>query len=126
VAWRAVLKRRGPEELRQKLLAAYGGRCAVTGADGEPALEAALIEADGEAASAANALLLRGDVRTLFELNLIRVHPRTRMIVVAESLRKSGYARLHGRRLRLPEREADRPSREALQRRWDAAGGAEK
>src|SRR5262245_33247788 len=44
VAWRGVLQRRGNEDFRQKLLKAYGGRCAVTGSDVEAVLETALID----------------------------------------------------------------------------------
>jgi hypothetical protein len=123
--WRAVLQRRGQEEFRQQLLKAYDGRCAVTGSDGEPALEAALIDPDAAtgAQEVANGLLLRGDVRTLFDLNLLRIHPRTRKVVLADALRKSAYARLAARQLRLPARPEDRPSVEALQRRWEAGGG---
>jgi hypothetical protein len=119
--WRAVQERRGEEDLRQKLLRAYGGRCAITGADAEPALEAALIA--GKGGEVTNGLLLRADVRTLFDLNLIRIHPRTRKLFLAEALKKGSYAKLAARQLRLPEKEEDRPSVEALQERWDAAGG---
>ena len=34
-----------------------------------------------------NALLLRGDVRALFDLNLIRIHPASRKIFIADSLK---------------------------------------
>jgi hypothetical protein len=125
VAWRAVLQRRGPEEFRQKLLRAYGGRCAVSGSDGEPALEAALIDGDAGTASpdVTNALLLRADIHILFDLNLIRIHPKTRKVFIADALKKSSYGKLVARQLRLPENQEDRPSFEALQRRWQASGG---
>jgi hypothetical protein len=125
VAWRAVLQRRGPEEFRQKLLRAYGGRCAVSGHDGEPALEAALIDGDAGTAppDVTNALLLRADIRTLFDLNLIRIHPKTRKVFLADALKKCSYGKLVARQLRLPENKEDRPSFEALQRRWQASGG---
>jgi hypothetical protein len=124
--WHAVLQRRGEEAFRHKVLQAYGGRCAVTNADGEPALEAALIEGDALTGphEVPNALLLRADVRTLFDLNLIRIHPQTRKVFVADSLKKGAYARLIARQLRLPEKEEDRPSAEALRRRWDATAKA--
>ena len=35
VAWRGVLQRRGAEDFRQKVLSAYGSKCAVTSADAE-------------------------------------------------------------------------------------------
>jgi hypothetical protein len=121
--WLAVQQRRGEEELRQQLLRAYGGRCAITGSDGEAALEVALIRGpDGSGPQeVTNSLLLRGDVRTLFDLNLIRIHPKSRKVFVADALKKSSYAKLVARQLRPPERKEDRPSPEALQQRWDAA-----
>jgi hypothetical protein len=128
VTWRAVVQRRGQEDLRQKLLQAYGGRCAITNHSGEPALEAAFLV--GDAASGpqevSNSVLLRADVRTLFELNLIRIHPKTGVVIVADELRRTNYGRLHARRLRLPEKKEERPSREALQQRWEASGGTKK
>ncbi len=125
VAWRAVLLRRGPDELRQRLLKAYDGRCAITNHDGEEALEVAFIEGDaaGGPAEPSNALLLRADVKTLFDLNQLRIHPRTRKVILAEPLQKTSYARLRARTLRLPEKKEERPSLEALQKRWDASGG---
>jgi hypothetical protein len=126
-AYRAVLLRRGNEEFRQRLLGAYGGKCAITGADAPEALEVALLTGDGTGPlETANALLLRGDVRTLFELNLIRVHPASRKVFVADSLKRGSYAKLMARQLRLPANADDRPSLEALQKRWDAAGGAKR
>jgi hypothetical protein len=102
------------------MLAAYGGRCAVTGADAEAALEAALIDPDGPA-EPANAVLLRADVRTLFELNLLRVHPLTRKVILAEAVMNGAYARLWARTLRSPEAKDDRPALAALRKRWAAA-----
>lgn len=119
-AWQAVVQRRGPEELRQKLLKVYGGKCAVCGADAEPALEVALIDPDGPT-DPANALLLRADLRTLFDLNLLRVHPKTRKVILAEPVMNGAYARLWARPLRTPEKPADRPTRDALQKRWESA-----
>jgi hypothetical protein len=123
--WRAVVQRRGPEEFRQALLKAYGGRCAVTGYDGEPALEAAFLTgADGTGApEVTNGLLLRGDIRTLFDLNLLRIHPRTKKVFLADGLKKGYYAKLVARRLRLPQKKEEWPSLEALEQRWEASGG---
>jgi hypothetical protein len=124
--WQAIRQRRGQEAFRQKLLEAYGGKCAVTGSDGDAALEAAYILGTEETGpqEVPNALLLRADVHTLFDLNLIRIHPRTRKIFVAESLKKGSYAKLIARQLRLPEKPEDRPSIEALRQRWEASGKA--
>src|SRR5262249_48430542 len=68
VKW-AIHDRRGDEEFRAKLLAAYGGRCAITGCDAEAALEAAYIVGDAETGEqdVSNGLLLRADIHTLFD-----------------------------------------------------------
>jgi hypothetical protein len=118
--WQGIVQRRGPEELRQKLLAAYGGKCAVSGSDADAALEVALIDPDGPT-EASNALLLRADLRTLFELNLLRVHPKTRKVILAEPVMNGAYARLWARPLRAPQKPTDRPAHDALQKRWDSA-----
>jgi hypothetical protein len=116
------MQRRGQEDLRQKLLQAYGGKCAITGADAEQALEVALLSGDGTGPlDVSNAILLRGDVRTLFDLNLIRVHPGSRKVFIADVLKRGSYAKLMARQLRLPEKAEDQPKLEALQKRWDAA-----
>jgi hypothetical protein len=120
VSWRGVLQRRGNEDVRQKLLKAYGGKCAVTGADAEPTLEVALIDPEGPA-EPRNALLLRADVRTLFDLNLLRVHPKTRKVFLAEAVQNGPYARLWARPVRLPDKKEDRPNPELLLKRWDAS-----
>jgi hypothetical protein len=123
--WGAIRSRRGPEEFRARLLEAYGGRCAVTGCDCEAALEAAFIVGNAETGpqDVGNGLLLRSDVHTLFDLNLVRIHPRTRKIFLSDALKRGAYAKLVARQLRLPEKAEDRPSAAALQQRWEAAGG---
>jgi hypothetical protein len=117
--WQGVLSRRGPEELRQKLLAAYGNKCAISGADAEAALEVTLIDPDAPA-EPKNALLLRADLRTLFDLNLLRVHPKTRKVILAEAVQNGAYARLWARTLRAPASKDASPSFAALEKRWNA------
>jgi len=118
-AWQGVLQRRGPEDFRQKMLKAYAGKCAVSGSDAEAVLEVALIDPDG-AAEPKNALLLRADIRTLFELNLLRVHPKTRKVILADAVQNGSYARLWARALRSPESKDANPDFAALEKRWNA------
>jgi hypothetical protein len=116
-AWQGVLQRRGPEEFRQKMLKAYAGKCAVSGADAEPVLEVALIDPEGPT-EPKNAILLRADLRTLFDLNLLRVHPKTRKVVLAESVQNGAYARLWARTLSPPVSKDANPDFAALEKRW--------
>lgn len=122
-AWRGVLQRRGSEEFRQKVLAAYGGKCAVSGADAEAALEVALIDPEGPN-EVKNALPLRADLRTLFDLNLLRIHPKTRKVFLAAAVQNGAYARLWARTIRPPagaDAKTAAPDFAALEKRWAAA-----
>ena len=105
-AMRAICIRRGQPAFRAALLAAYGGRCAVTGCDVQDVLEAAHISPYSGPSSdhVCNGLLLRADIHTLFDCGLLAFHPETRQVVLADSLRGSDYADLAGQALREPWR----------------------
>jgi HNH endonuclease len=122
---RAVKERLGQSEFRQALLIAYESRCAVTGYDAVQALEAAHIDPyAGQATNrSSNGLLLRGDIHTLFDLNLIAINPDTLSVAVTSSLLQTCYANLQGKQIRVPTDVAERPDREALERRWKQFGG---
>jgi hypothetical protein len=120
----ALIKRRqGQSAFRHALLSAYDRRCAVTGCDIEPLLEAAHIHPyrGPDTNSVQNGLLLRADVHTLFDLGLITVSPADE-IVVAPALAETDYAAFAGRPLRLPKASSDRPSELALA--WHREGYA--
>jgi len=121
--WRKILPRRGQGEFRRQLLAAYGGRCAVTGCDVADALEAAHIVPHGENPDqeVRNGLLLRADIHTLFDLHLLRIDPKSLQVVLAPSIRQSCYREWHGRILRQPEAPENRPNRDRLAFRWKQA-----
>jgi hypothetical protein len=65
-----------------------------------------------------NGLLLRSDLHTLFDCDLLAIHPETRQVVIANSLKESSYAKIADRRLRLPIAETLGPSTKALQKRF--------
>ena len=75
---RAVAVREGQPRFRAALLSAYGSRCAITECDAAPALEAAHIKPYESAMTnvVSNGILLRADIHTLFDLNLIGIRPR--------------------------------------------------
>jgi len=65
-----------------------------------------------------NGLLLRADIHTLFDLNLLRIRPNTYRIELAkEVMGDEVYRCLHGQILRLKQ---TRPSDECLKIRWSA------
>ena len=121
---RAIAQRQGQPTFRRKLLAAYAGKCAMTGCDAEPALEAAhILPYKGtHTHHVQNGLLLRADLHTLFDRGLVAVDTRALSIIVATPLRGTVYGELHGKRLTLPLSTLEQPSPEALDQHREAAG----
>ena len=113
----SVVRRRGQAAFRNKLLAAYGRRCALTGCDAEPALEAAHITPyrGPDTNSPGNGLLLRADIHTLWDLGLIAVDEATGRMLVKPSLRGTSYGELEGHRIARPNNVELIPSRQALE-----------
>lgn len=119
----AIVRRQGQPAFRKALMAAYGGRCAITGCDAPEALEAAhIVPYMGEATNTVqNGLLLRADLHTLFDRGLMGVDPKLLTVVITHGLRGTCYEELEGKDLELPEDEQQWPSEEALlQRRLNA------
>jgi hypothetical protein len=116
---REIVQRRGQLDFRKKLIAAYSGQCAVTGCDAEAALEAAhIVPYTGPQSNhVTNGVLLRADIHTLLDLDLIGIDPESMEISVAVELQATVYAELHGRKLSLPA-SADTPNQSALVKRW--------
>lgn len=117
-----VARRQGQEQFRNSLIKSYGGRCAVTGCDTSDVLQAAhIMPYLGPSTNhPTNGILLRGDIHTLFDLNLIRIDPLNYKIILSPALRYSSYSDLEGRFLSLPATLTMRPSRNALQSRWNS------
>ena len=120
----AIICRRGQPEFRRRLLAAYGGRCAVTGCEAVEVLEAAHISPyrGPDTNSVDNGLLLRADIHTLFDLGLLAVDSATMTILVAPVLAGTTYGELSDRGLGLPSNLVEGPSSIALDahRTWAA------
>ena len=119
---REVVQRQGQPEFRAALVRAYAGRCAVTGCDAVQALEAAHIAPySGPASSRVpNGLLLRADIHTLFDLDLIGVDPESLTVAVAPELAGTAYDEFAGWSLGLPANPVDHPDPAALLGRWES------
>ncbi len=115
----AIRARRGRTDLRRELLEASGSRCAATGPCVADVLEVAFISPfpAGGVHDAANAILLRSDVHTLWDLDLIGLQPGTMRFAVAPSLLETPHGRLAGREM-LGRIDGTRPSEEAIAERW--------
>jgi putative restriction endonuclease len=111
-----IVRRRGQKQFREKLLEAYGGRCAITGCDLVEVLEAAhIVPYMGPATDdVQNGLLLRADIHTLFDLGLITLEPESLKVLLAPSLSVTSYRELAGIRVQMPSDSCQRPSIDAL------------
>lgn len=96
---RSIVQRQGQQEFRMALLAAYESKCAITGCGVVDVLEAAHIHRylGKETNAVSNGLLLRADVHTLFDLNLVGVDASTMRICVSPKLVGTSYWELTGR-----------------------------
>lgn len=111
-----IHRRQGQQRFRQKLLEAYDGKCAISGCDVEPLLDAAhIVPYRGpDTNNVQNGLLLRTDLHTLFDLGLLTIAPETLQVGVDASITSPEYLRFHGRKLRLPLDREKHPSTSAL------------
>jgi hypothetical protein len=117
----AIMRRQGQQAFRASLLAAYRGRCAVTRSRTSWVLEAAHIVPyrGAKTNTVRNGLLLRADVHTLFDLGLISIEPRGRVVRVSSQLKGLEYASLEGKPLLRPKNPADWPATAALRHHYN-------
>ena len=123
---RSIAERRGQNEFRKSLRAAYEDECAITGCKTVEVLEAAHIYPyRGEDTNKVdNGLLLRSDVHTLFDLGLITISPESKTVLVHKSLNCSEYWRFHLKKIRLPSNPRQQPSEKALKGHFDNSIGS--
>jgi hypothetical protein len=120
----AIAQRRGESRFRRQLIEAYGKRCAMTECDVEEALEVArLVPYLGSRSNLlSNAIPLRADVHTLFDLALIGIHPESRRILVSGRLKGSEYELLGQQTIAEPRDPAARPTASVLLWRAETIG----
>lgn len=114
---RQIRARRGQAAFRQKLRERFNDTCLVTRCRLSDLLEAAHIspyrgEKDNHPS---NGLLLRADIHTLFDLDLLGINPETLQLSLHPRLRGMGYENLAGAVLAC---DSQLLSRDALEFRW--------
>ena len=115
---RPIRERRGQSKFRRMLIRRYGSSCMVSGCVLLDVVEAAHIwpyrgQDDNHPD---NGLLLRADLHTLFDLNLLGICPDTLCVSIAKDAKRGGYAKYDQRMLTV--RTKRKPSRQALSNRW--------
>ena len=99
---------------------AYERKCAVTNSSITETLEAAhIIPYKGSSTNhVQNGILLRADIHTLFDLDLLRIDKNYR-INIDESIEDEEYKKLHLKFIRMPNNKESFPSTEALEKRFN-------
>ena len=115
---RPLRQRKGAPRFRRALLRLYESRCAITGDGPVEVLEAAHIEPHSEQGlnTLENGLLLRADIHTLFDLDLLWIDPENMSVRTASGLQSTTYASLDGKPLR-KRKNGTHPSAKLLQER---------
>lgn len=119
VILRAIRARRGQAKFRSALIERHGPQCMMSGCTLMEIVEAAHIwpYRGDEDNAPSNGLLLRSDVHTLFDLDLVGIDPDTLTMRVRPALKSTSYGELDGKLLACGRL---RPSSEALALRWKA------
>jgi putative restriction endonuclease len=119
-----VVRRRGQKKFRDALIAAYGGKCVITGCDATEALEAAHISPyQGEHSNhPQNGLLLRADLHSLFDLGLIGINPANMRVIISKQLLGTHYEHHDGQAINQPIERVLAPSFEALKEHLSWSG----
>lgn len=118
--YKAIIQRRGQKKFRDAVREMYDNKCVITGCEILDILEAAHInpyrgEKDNHVT---NGLLLRADIHTLFDLDLIGIEPNELKVHLSEAIKKDGYQVLENKFLKLKNTK-NKPSKEALNLRWN-------
>ena len=115
--FRQIKERRGQSQFRDLLRQRYGNQCMITGLKLLDVLEAAHISPyrGTDDNHPDNGLLLRADLHTLFDLNLLGINPESLEVKFHPKVLKTNYQKLEGIKLRCSQYK---PSQSALQYRW--------
>lgn len=114
-----ILLRRGRKMFRDELIRRYGARCMISGCTTMALIEAAYIQPESAPKfnNPTNGLLLRSDLHTLFDLNLLGIDPARLAVAVHPDILRSEYKSFNGTTLQVANGRG--PNRRALATRWE-------
>ena len=115
---REINLRRGQKKFRDRLITRYGAACQISRCAFPGLVEAAHIRpyAETNDNGAHNGLLLRSDLHTLFDLDLLAIYPSTLTVKLHPYVRAAGYEAFDGTSLFLSGTSG--PDLAALSDRW--------
>lgn len=114
---RQLRERRGSARFRRALIARYGARCMISGCALRDLIEAAHIRPyrTPDYSAVENGLLLRSDLHTLFDLDLLGIRADTLSVHLHPSVLEAGYESYEGAPLQCG---TELPNIAALELRW--------
>jgi putative restriction endonuclease len=117
-----IVVRQGGKAFRHKAMTSFKGRCAISGWNVAAVLEAAhIVPYRGDHTNLIdNALLLRSDLHTLFDRELLRIDPDTFRIHLEAELQNSPYGGFAGQEVHPAEGVAPETFRNRLRERDEA------
>ena len=117
--FQAIRARRGVASFREKLINRYGARCMISGCNVLGFLEACHVSKyqGTEDNHPANGILLRSDLHTLFDLDLIGINPADMSVTIHADLLNTEYQKFAGTRI-LPATDKGIDMR-AVRSRWE-------
>ena len=118
--FRSIVLRQGQGKFRRELMEQYENRCAITNCEVSEILDAAHVRPyrGAQTNSLNNGLILRTDVHTLFDLDLLGIDPANLQVVVAESISDPFYSSVTGLVVRSPLSPQFQLFKGALEYRW--------
>jgi len=113
-----IRRRRGQGKFRDSLLKVYNNSCAISDVSEPSVLEAChIIPYTGtHSNSISNGIILRADLHTLFDLNLLKINSNHE-VEIDPIIKDKKYRSLHGNSIFLPTKVSDRPDKNALKTR---------
>jgi hypothetical protein len=111
--------RKGQRKLRLKLLELYNSKCAITGYSPSEVLEAAHIVNHSISGinHSDNGILLRSDIHSLFDSNLLRINPESLAVIIDPTLKDTPYWKINGVTIH-SRTDGSNPSKKYLHQRW--------
>jgi hypothetical protein len=118
IAMKQIRIRRGQHQFRQILAKRYGKQCLITGCHLFDIIEAAHISPyrGDEDNHPENGLLLRADLHTLFDLDLLGIEPTSLQVHFHPTALEAGYSKWKDKKLCC---FTAKPSQKALELRWE-------